>query len=276
MGTAGDLSAFSDPAAKDYYTQLLVHGLTDPAGALLPGAQLLPVENQFLAQAFGLNPTEMGLEATLQSLLGSPAARSPGGAQGGIPGAINPARGGDQGTPQGPNPSIRGAELPDDFTSTLAGASMGLGFTPLAPVGALGLAATPVAAAAEGLQSMFGPGVVGGPVAPQVGTGQIGAVSPSPSIDVSQSGRGFGGMGPGAGPSGGSDMSGVGTGAGEDMGAGMLHSGGKISEGEKAGTAQDVNKTLQEGEFVMSRAAVQAFGDKLFEVLNEAGKRGAT
>jgi hypothetical protein len=85
------------------------------------------------------------------------------------------------------------------------------------------------------------------------------------------SGGGAGGS-PGGGSPGGGGVGGPGGGEG---GTADYHQGGKISEKEKPGTAQDVDKTLQEGEFVMSRAAVQAFGDKLFEVLNNAAKKGA-
>ena len=86
-------------------------------------------------------------------------------------------------------------------------------------------------------------------------------------------GGGRGGGGRGGGGGGGGDFSGVGTGPGGDMGAGMLHGGGMISEGEKPGYAQDVNKTLQEGEYVMNRAAVEAFGKPIFDALNKAAKR---
>lgn len=56
-------------------------------------------------------------------------------------------------------------------------------------------------------------------------------------------------------------------------GVGQLHGGGPVSESEKPGQAQDVNKTLQEGEYVMSRDAVKAFGTEIFNALNKAAKK---
>lgn len=97
--------------------------------------------------------------------------------------------------------------------------------------------------------------------------GGFGPVGLSEADELNEFGGGGGGMG------GGDDMSGVGTGPGEDMGGGMVHGGGLISEAERPGTAQDVNKTLQEGEFVVRREAVQALGPAFLRRLNRAGTK---
>lgn len=90
---------------------------------------------------------------------------------------------------------------------------------------------------------------------------------------------GAGGRGGGNGGSGGqSEGPGNGPGSaggapGGAAGAGM-HMGGPVSENEVPGQmAADVPKTLQEGEFVISRPAVQVFGPEFFEQLNQIAMR---
>ena len=66
---AGDDASFRDPAAQDYYRNLALYGLTDPSGSVIPGAEPLPIERQYLEQVVGVQPNTGTTESFLSALL---------------------------------------------------------------------------------------------------------------------------------------------------------------------------------------------------------------
>lgn len=328
QGVAGEGGQFGDPEVRDFYLDTLLYNLTDRSGNLAQDAALLPIENQYLGQTFGVR-TDQSLSGILKDLLrlsgrnapeetaarmdmlsrdleeqerGERTGNEPFGDIGvsmapdigleegtlagaiaaglaGVPGlgVFGPVAGTLQGQPgvQGPiAPEVGSREFADTVSAGKFGSAIadmmshGLNVAPtrrgLFGWGGRGGGSGMTAAGYAGLP---GPAGTFGPTGFTPG-------SPFSNISPSKGGGFYGGRdGGGSGMGGGGDFSGVGTGPGEDMGAGMLHGGGMVSESEKPGQAQDVTKTLQEGEYVMSRSAVEAFGKPIFDALNKYAKR---
>lgn len=53
MALSGDDAGFRGQEAQDYYRNVAQRSLTDPTGAVLPGASPLPIERQYATQVLG-------------------------------------------------------------------------------------------------------------------------------------------------------------------------------------------------------------------------------
>lgn len=67
-GSAGDDSAYRDPETLNYYRNIVLNSLVGEGGGVVPGAEVLPVERQYL-QSFGESPRTETPESFLSALL---------------------------------------------------------------------------------------------------------------------------------------------------------------------------------------------------------------
>lgn len=67
----GQQSSFRDPAAAAYYKNLVLNDLVGQGGAVKPGAQILPVERQYVSQVLNQQPRAETPESFLSAVMRS-------------------------------------------------------------------------------------------------------------------------------------------------------------------------------------------------------------
>lgn len=68
-GVSGDASQFRDPAALDYYKNIIMRDVLSPEGTVKEGASVLPIERQYLQQVMGKTPQSDSVESFLTQLV---------------------------------------------------------------------------------------------------------------------------------------------------------------------------------------------------------------